>query len=120
MLNLRGGEVWRAAKFANPPVGATIVASTGREGKQANTMAEKEKMLRGESIPRNDGDQYYEQPTVGQGQELITEQLVERALYSHSVKKARGPDKVSVGAIRPISRWNETRLVELTHAAVRT
>jgi hypothetical protein len=119
MLNLRGGEVWRAAKFANPQVGATIVASTESEGKQANTMAEKEKMLRGEAIPMNDGDQYYEQPTVGQDQERITKQLVERALFSQPVKKVPGPEKLSFGAIRLLWRWNETRIVELTKAAVR-
>jgi len=46
LLNLRGGEVWWAAKFANPRAGATVEAFTDTEGKQANTMAEKEKMLR--------------------------------------------------------------------------
>jgi hypothetical protein len=33
---------------------------TDREGKQANTLAEMEKMLRGESFPMISGDQYYE------------------------------------------------------------
>jgi hypothetical protein len=46
LLNPRGGEVLRAAKFANPRAGATKEALTNREGKQPNTMAEMEKMLR--------------------------------------------------------------------------
>jgi hypothetical protein len=58
LLNLRGGEVWQVAKFANPGAGATVEVLTDREGKQANTMAAKEKMLRGESFPMNNGDQY--------------------------------------------------------------
>jgi len=45
LLNLRGGEVWWTAKFAKPRVGATVEALIDRGGKQANTMAEKEKML---------------------------------------------------------------------------
>jgi len=77
LLNLTGGEVWRAAKFANPRAGATVEALTDREGTQANTMAGKEKMLRGESFPVNDGDQYYELPPATQAKERITEQLVE-------------------------------------------
>jgi hypothetical protein len=56
--NLRGGEVCRVAKFTNLRAGATVEALTDREGKQANTIAEKEEMLRGESFPVNDGDQY--------------------------------------------------------------
>jgi hypothetical protein len=56
LLNLKGGEVWRAAKFANPRAGASVEALTDREGKQANTIAEKEKILRGEFFPMNDGD----------------------------------------------------------------
>ena len=83
-------------------------------------MAEKEKMLRGESFPMNDGDQYYELPPAGQAHERITEQLVERALFSQSVKKAPGPDKLSFGAIRLLWRWSKTRIVELTKAAVQT
>jgi len=77
LLNLRGGEVWWAAKFANPQAGDTVEALTDREGKHAKTMAEKEKMIRGDSFPMNDGDQYYELPPRGQAHEGITEQLVE-------------------------------------------
>jgi len=72
--NLRGGEVWRAAKFTDPRAGATEEAPTDREGKQVNTIAAKEEMLRGESFPRNDGDQYYELPPAGQAHKRIAEQ----------------------------------------------
>ena len=95
LLNLRGGQVWREAMFANPRAGATVEAFTIREGKQANTMAEKEIMLRGGFFPLNDGDQYYELPPAGHAHERITEQLVERALFSQSVKTTPGPDKLS-------------------------
>jgi hypothetical protein len=77
LQNLRGGEVWRAAKVTNPRVGATVEALTDREGKQANTIAEKEKMLGGESFTLNDGDQYSELPPAGQSHECLTEQSVE-------------------------------------------
>jgi len=118
--NLTGGEVWRVAKFTNPWVGATMEVLTDREGKQANTIAEKEEMLSGESFPLNDGDQYYEQHPAGQAHERITDQSVERALFSQSVKKAPGPHKLSFGAIRLLWKWDKMRIVELTKAAVRT
>jgi len=97
-----------------------VEALTDREGIQANTIAEKEKMVRGESFPMNDGDQYYELPPAGQAPERIIKQLVEPALFSQSVKKAPGPNKLSFGAIRLLWRWSKTRIVELTKAAVRT
>jgi hypothetical protein len=77
MQNHRGCEVWRAAKFTNPQAGATAEALTNRDGKQANAIVEKEEMLRGESFPLNDGDQYYEQPPAGSAHQRITEQSVE-------------------------------------------
>jgi hypothetical protein len=75
-------------------------ALANREGKQSNTMAEKEKMITGESFPMNNDDQYNELPPAGEAHEHITEQLVERALFSESVKKAPGPAKLFWGAKR--------------------
>jgi len=45
LKNLGVAEVWRAQKFANPRAGMTVEALTSRDGKQANTIAEKEEML---------------------------------------------------------------------------
>jgi len=120
MQNLRGGEVWRAAKFTNPQAGATVEALTDREGKQANTIGKKEKMLRGKSFPLNDGDQYYKPPPAGQAHERISGFSVEQALFSQSVKKAPGPENLSFRAIRLLWKWNKMRIVGLTKAAVRT
>ena len=116
--NLRVGKVRRAAKFTNPRAGATVEALTDREGKQANTIAEKEDMLRGESFPLNDGDQYYTLPPAGLVHERITEQSVEQAWLSQSVKKAPGPDKLWFGAIRGLWKWDKTRNVGQTKTAV--
>jgi len=62
MQNLKGAEVWRAALYANPRAGMTMVPLTDRKGKQSNTSLEKEEMLKHESFPLNDGNQYYELP----------------------------------------------------------
>jgi hypothetical protein len=81
---------------------------------------EKEEMLRHESFPPNDGDQYYELPRAGSAHTRVTEQAVERALYSQSVKKAPGPDKLPFGSIRLLWKWDNERIVRLTRAAFRT
>ena len=75
----------RAADYANPRAGMTVEALTGRAGKQANTSWEKEERLRDKSFPPNDGDQYYELSSAGSAQTHISEQAVERAMFSQSV-----------------------------------
>jgi len=77
-------------------------------------------MLRHESFPPNDGDQYYELSPARSAHTSVTEQVVDRALYSQSVKKALGPDKLSFGAILLLWRWDRERIVRPTRAAIRT
>ena len=62
LRNLLGGKVWEAARYMNPWAGMTVESFTDREGKQAKSLLEKEEMMRLESFPPNDNDQYYELP----------------------------------------------------------
>jgi len=117
LQNLRGAEVWRAARYANPLARATVETLTDRQGKQTNTILEKEEMLRPESFPQNDDNQYAELPPAGNAHTPVTKHTVELALYSQSIKKAAGPDKVSFGAIRLLRKWDKERIVRLTKAA---
>jgi hypothetical protein len=98
--NLRGAEVWSAAKYVDPQACATVETLTDREGKQTNTAIETEEMLRLESFPLNNDDQYYELPPDWSTHTKVTEKAVQRALSSQSVKRATGPDKLSFGAVR--------------------
>jgi len=82
LQNLRGAEVWRAAEYVDPRAGATLEAPMDREGHQANTALEKEEILRLESFPLNDDDEYYELTPAGSAHTKVTEKAVERALYS--------------------------------------
>jgi len=115
-----GAEVWRAARYANPRAGTTVEALTDRDGKQTNTSLEKEEMVRHKSFPPNDGDQYYELPPAGSAHTRVTEQAVELALFSQSVKKAPGPDELSFGAIQLLWKWDTERIVRPTRGAIRT
>jgi len=95
-------------------------ALTDGEGKQANTILEKEEMLICRSFPPDDDNQYYQLPPAGHAHTPVTKQAVERALYSQSMKKGPGPDKLSFGAIRPLWMWYKERIVRRTKAAIRT
>ena len=118
--NLRGAAVWRGAKFANPRAGATVEALTDRDGKQANTTTEIAEMVRRQSFPPKENDQYIELPPAAQAHQSVTEQAVERALFLQSVGKAPGPDKLSFGAVRLLWRWEKERIVKPAKAVVRT
>jgi len=76
-------------------------------------------MLRGVSFPVNNGYQCNRLPPAGKAPERITEQLVERAQFSQSVKKAPGQDSLSFGAIFLIWKWNKTAIIGLRKSAVR-
>jgi hypothetical protein len=101
-------------------VEATVEPPTNTEGKQANTIAEKEEMFRGESFSLNNENKYYELPPTGLGNEHITEQSVERPMFSYSVKKSTGIDKLSFGALQLLWKWNRTTIVGLTKGVVQT
>jgi hypothetical protein len=118
LQNLTEAEVWRAARHANHPAGTTVEAFIDTACQQANTRLEKEEMLRRWSVPPNDDDQYYKQPHAGSAHTRVTEQAVERALFSQSVKKTPGPNKLLFGAIRLLSKSDKEWIVRLTKAAI--
>jgi len=65
-----------------------VEALTAREHKQAKMALQKEEMLRHQSLPPNDCDQYYKPPPAGSAHSSITKQAVKQVLFSQSVKKA--------------------------------
>jgi len=76
-------------------------------------------MLRHESFPLDGFDQYYELPPAGSAHTCLTEEAVQRALFSQSVLKAPGPEKLSVGPIWLLWQWDKERIVRLTRAVIR-
>ena len=104
----------------NHQAGATVEALTDREGKKAKTSMQEEEMLRHECLPLDDDDQYYEVHPSGSAHPRITEEAVQQAPFSRSVKKAQGLDKLSSGAILLLWKWDKEKIVRLTKAAIGT
>jgi len=119
LQNLRGAEVWRATRYAHPRACMAVEATTHREGKQGNATLQKEEMLRRESFPPDDDNQYYELPPSGSAHTCGTEQAVERALFPQLVNKAPGPDKLSFGATWLLWKRDNERILRLMKAAFR-
>jgi hypothetical protein len=88
--NLSGAEVWTAAQHANPQASMTVEASTDREGKQEKTATEMQEILRRQSFPPNDDDQYFEPPRVGNPHRGVTEHAVQRPYWVNQ-SKCPGP-----------------------------
>jgi len=59
-------------------------------------------------------------PPAASAHTRVTEEAVERALYSQSVKKALGPAKPSFGPIQLLWKWDKARIGRLTGAAIST
>jgi len=117
LKNFRRAKVWRGARYVNPRAVMTMEASTDREGKEGNTSLEKEEMLRHKAFPLNNCDQYYKLHPAGSAHTRITEQAVERALFSQAIKTDLGPDKLSFGAIRLLWRWDMGSIMRLIREA---
>jgi len=115
---LRGAEVWRAAQYANPPVDITVTAIPDREGQHSNPVADIEEILRRESFHPHDKDQCYKLHSGGSTHTHVTEQIVEQALYSQSIKTAPGPEKLTFGAIRLLWKLDKQRIVGLMKVAI--
>jgi len=62
LLKLSSGEVGWAEFFSHTSPGVTMDALTDKQGKQVNTLAITETILREQSIPLIDRDQYYTLP----------------------------------------------------------
>lgn len=91
-----------------------------REGKQANTTIEKEEMLRQESFPLNDDNQYYELPPASSAYTEVTKRAVEWALHSQSVKNAPDPDQLSSGAVCLHWKWDKEIVIGMAKATICT
>jgi len=78
----------------------------------------KEVMLKLESFPLNEVDQYNELPPAGSAHLKVTEKALKRALYSQSVKKPPGLDKLCFGAVCLLSKWDKERIVDLAKGAI--
>jgi hypothetical protein len=96
LKNLRGAEVWRAAKFASRRARMIVEALLNREGKQENTITETEEMLGQQCFPPNEYNPYFGLPPAGQVHLSGTVPEVERALFSLSVPKSPVPRKLSL------------------------
>jgi hypothetical protein len=97
-----------------------VEALTDSDGKQANTISEKEEMLRQESFPQNEHNQYFEMPPAGHAHQSVAEEVVKEDLFAQSVGKARGPDRLSQGAVHLLWQWEKKRIVELAKAVIRS
>jgi hypothetical protein len=120
LQSLRGAEVWKAPRYEHPRAVTPVEAKTASDSKQANTSLKKEEMLRHKSFPPKNGDQYYEQSPAGSAHTAVTQQAVKREVFSQSVKKTPGPDKLSFGVIRRLLKLDIDRIVRLKRAAIRT
>jgi len=65
-------------------------------------------------------DQYYELPPAGSALTCIPEQKVEQARFSHSVKNAQQPDKLTFAAVRLFWKWDKEMVMGLKKAAILT
>jgi hypothetical protein len=108
LKNMREPAVWGAAKFTNLWADAIMEAPTHRNGTQVIILPVTKEFVRRQSFPPNEHTQYFELPLPGQALQSITEQEVQQAPFVQSTGKAPVPDKLSVGFVCSVHKWEQT------------
>jgi hypothetical protein len=113
-----GSEVWSVIRYTKPSRVSTVPTITDSHGNVADTYESKSAMLADMAFPppvEYDGGAGEEGP-AGWAFELVDDDVVRRALYSMSGKKAPGPDGIGASVLRLL--WDCIRKKKLRgHAA---
>ena len=82
------------------------------EGQIATTFEEKEEMIRKVMYPEPPDENLPELTHIdGTAHEKVTRELVRKALFHQSIKKAPGPDRINFRALRLLWKWDTERIV---------
>jgi hypothetical protein len=119
--SVEGDEVYKALRFTSPRMAATTPALRDENNKVAVTLREKEAMVRENHFPKPPPSAPYRLPDEGSGQlyQTITDKTVEKAIFTQSVRKAAGLDRLNFRAIRLLWSWDSRRVTALVRACIR-
>src|SRR5271154_29236 len=105
---------WTALRYTSPKALSTTPAVKGENDEIATTLEEKEALFLASQFPKAKNSDIPE-PIIPQngGIELVTDQLIQQALFSQSTKKAPGIDRLNFKAVRLLWEWDQSRLLAL-------
>ena len=113
-ISLDNQRCWTALKYTSPRALSTTPTVKGNSGEVAITLEQKEELFLASQFPKAHGNELSE-PIIPQdgGIELITDQVIQNALLSQSIKKAPGLDRLNFKAIRLLWEWDQERIIAL-------
>jgi hypothetical protein len=111
---------WTALRYTSPRALSTTPTVKDNNGEVATTLEQKEALFLASQFPKAQGDSLPE-PEIPQsgGVELITDQAIQNALFSQSLKKAPGSDRLNFKAIRLLWDWDQERVTALVRHCFR-
>src|SRR5271156_5828740 len=105
---------WTALRYTSPRALSTTPTVKGNNEEVATTLEQKEALFLASQFPKAQGNSILE-PEIPQsgGIELITDQAIQNALFSQSLTKAPGSDRLNFKAIRLLWDWSQERVTAL-------
>ena len=113
------GRCWQALRYTRPQQAGTTPVLRGPRGEVAGTIDEKEALIRTVAFPEAPQGGIPESLPPGMMHTEVTEETVQRALFSQAVQKAPGVDRLNFHALRLLWAWDAPRLVALSRQCFR-
>jgi hypothetical protein len=105
---------WKALRYTTPKATCITPALKGPQNQVAVTIEEKEAMVREAAFPPRPASGVQPWLPSGEAHRQVGKAQVRDALFSQSIQKAPGIDRLNFRAIRPLWRWDSARIVALT------
>jgi len=113
-------QVWQALRYTKPGGQQMTKALRSRSGEVAESWEEKAELIKDEAFPKPlKGVEQKAQQEGGEMWKKITDEDIRKALFSQSVQKAPGPDRLGFKAIRFLQDWDSQRIINIVKASFR-
>jgi len=113
-------QVWQALRYMKPGGQQTTKTLRSRTGEVAESWEDKPELIKEEAFPKPlKGVERKAQEEGGEMWKRITDEDIREALFSQSVQKAPGPDRLGFKAIRLLWDWDSQRIINVVKASFR-
>jgi len=113
-------QVWQGLRCTKPGGQQTTKALRSRTGAVVEPWEEKAELIKEEAFPKPlKGVGRKAQEEGGEMWKKITDEDIREALFSQSVQKAPGPDRLGFQAIRLLWEWDSQRIINIVKVSFR-
>jgi len=113
-------QVWQVLRYTKPGGQQTTKTLRSRTGEVAECWEDKAELIKEEAFPKPlNGVERKAQEEGGEMWKKITDEDIREALFSQSIQKAPGPDRLGFKAMRSLWEWDSQRIINIVKVSFR-